>query len=428
MTSPQDDGASPAPWVSPSARPADGAPVPPPPGAAAPPAGAPPAAPPAAAPYPPASPGPGLAGPPPLAPPSAWGAPASPPGWDAGPTSPAAWDRPGAPATPPPGWAPQPGARPAAAWRPAALQPGIVPLRPLGLGEILDGSVRAVRANPAVMFGLAALVVTVAVALQTLVQLYLAGIVAAALGEALSGADVTGADAGAVSEMFSVSLAQSATQPLLLPATSVLTGLLIVSVSRSVLGRRVELREVLRSPRVWWVLGFALLVLLAQAAVVAAYLGLSVLLFAQQQEGAAVAVLLLGGVLLVVTLVWLTIRTLLVPPALMLEGKPFWATVARAWRLTRGSFWRLLGTHLLATILVMVVTYLFLVPASLLGGVLVGTTGAAGITIVVGAIATIVGLTISTSFLAAVVALLYVDVRMRREGLDLELARAASEP
>ncbi|MFS0706473.1 glycerophosphoryl diester phosphodiesterase membrane domain-containing protein, partial [Cellulomonas sp. 179-A 9B4 NHS] len=343
------------------------------------------------------------------------GAPAAPPAAPWGQQAPAGPARP-APAGPP------------APWRPAPLQPGIVPLRPLGLGEILDGSVRAVRHNPVVMFGLAALVTTVAVALQTLVQLYVAGLVAASLGDALAGADVTGTDVGAVSELFSMSLAQSATTPLLLPATSVLTGFLIVSVSRSVLGRRVELREVLRTRRVWWVLGFAVLVLLAEAVVGAAWFALVLLLFSQQQEGAALAVLVLGGVLYVVALVWVTVRTLLVPPALVLEGKPFRATVARAWRLTRGSFWRLFGTYLLATLLVTVVTSLFLVPAGILAGLLTGVTGSATVTVVLTAVGSVVGLTVSTSFLAALVALLYVDVRMRREGLDLELARAASEP
>ncbi|WP_230685104.1 glycerophosphoryl diester phosphodiesterase membrane domain-containing protein [Cellulomonas sp. JZ18] len=302
-----------------------------------------------------------------------------------------------------------------------------MPLRPLGLGEILDGSVRAVRANPMVMFGLAAMVVTVAVALQTLLQLYVAGLLAGALGDALVGVDGT-TDAAAVSEVFSLSLAGTASGPLLLPVSSVLTGLLIVSVSRSVLGRRVSMREVVRSPRVWWVLGFTLLVLLAQVVLAAAWVGLSVLLFAQQQEGAAFAVVLVGALLLAAAFAWLTVRTLLVPPALMLEGKPFWATVARAWRLTRGSFWRLLGIYLLASVLVAVVGSLFVFPASLLSGVVLGMTGSTSLTIVLTAVGTIVGMTISTSFLAAVVALLYVDVRMRREGLDLELARAASEP
>ncbi|MFC8191151.1 glycerophosphoryl diester phosphodiesterase membrane domain-containing protein [Cellulomonas sp. NPDC057328] len=412
MTAPQDDGTSSSPWVSPSAGRPGTAPE------------AAPGAAPGATPDPAPAPTPGPV--PPPAPPSpvGWGSPASSPGWGAPAAPPAApWGQqpPAGPAGPAPAGPPGP-------WRPAPLQPGIVPLRPLGLGEILDGSVRAVRHNPVVMFGLAALVTTVAVALQTLVQLYVAGLVAASLGDALAGTDATGTDVGAVSEVFSMGLAQSATQPLLLPATSVLTGFLIVSVSRSVLGRRVELREVLRTRRVWWVLGFAVLVLLAEAVVGAAWFALVLLLFSQQQEGAALALLVLGGILYVVALVWVTVRTLLVPPALVLEGKPFRATVARAWRLTRGSFWRLFGTYLLATLLVAVVTSLFLVPAGILAGLLTGVTGSATVTVVLTAVGSVVGLTVSTSFLAALVALLYVDVRMRREGLDLELARAASEP
>jgi hypothetical protein len=38
----------------------------------------------------------------------------------------------------------------------------------------------------------------------------------------------------------------------------------------------------------------------------------------------------------------------------------------------------------------------------------------------------IIALTAATTYMSAVVALLYIDVRMRREGLDIELGRAAS--
>ena len=46
--------------------------------------------------------------------------------------------------------------------------------------------------------------------------------------------------------------------------------------------------------------------------------------------------------------------------------------------------------------------------------------------LVVLGIANVVALTLTTVFTAAVIALLYIDVRMRREGLDVELARAAA--
>ena len=56
------------------------------------------------------------------------------------------------------------GVRPAAAavrgtrQPPAPPKPGVVPLRPLGLGEILDGAVQTIRLNPKVMLGLSAIV------------------------------------------------------------------------------------------------------------------------------------------------------------------------------------------------------------------------------------------------------------------------------
>ncbi|WP_345028552.1 hypothetical protein, partial [Cellulomonas oligotrophica] len=356
--------------------------------------------------------------------PGAWGTPAA--GPQPGVPQPAAgWQAPA-------GWggahdAPQPAYGPAGGgWVPAPVQPGIVPLRPLGLGEVLDGSVRAIRANPTVMFGLTALVVTVTVVLQTLVQLYLSRVLAASLSDAMLSSGLA-ADGGAeMTDILALSGAQTVTAPLLVPAVTMLTGLLIVSVSRSVIGRTVSIREVLRSPRVWWVFGFSVLVGLAQLVVLAALVGVVVLAFVQGQEALAWVVLVVGLLAVLVAGVWVMVRTLLVPAALMLEGKPFWATVARAWRLTRGSFWRLLGIYLLSSVLVSVLAQLFVVPASLIGSVVVGATGSYDLTLVVSAIGNVVGLTVSTSFLAAVVALLYVDVRMRSEGLDVELARAAT--
>lgn len=384
-----------------------------------------------AAPAPAAWSAPGGTPPPPPAGPGGWGEPASPAAWGtpaAGPQTDTAAPAPGWQA--PAGWAGAQDAPPAyggaGGWVPAPVQPGIVPLRPLGLGEVLDGSVRAIRANPTVMFGLTALVVTVTVVLQTLVQLYLSRILAASLSDLMLSSGLA-ADGGAeMTDVLALSGAQTVTAPLLVPAVTMLTGLLIVSVSRSVIGRTVSIREVLRSPRVWWVFGFSVLVGLAQLVVLGALVGVVVLAFVQGQDALAWVVLVVGLLAVLVAGVWVMVRTLLVPAALMLEGKPFWATVARAWRLTRGSFWRLLGIYLLSSVLVSVLAQLFIVPASFFGSLVVGATGSYDLTLVIGAVGNVVGLTVSTSFLAAVVALLYVDVRMRSEGLDVELARAAT--
>src|SRR5215213_10330011 len=90
----------------------------------------------------------GWPSPAPPPPPSGWGPPPAPP-----PPPSSGW---GPPPPPPSGWGqPQPYAY--AGWTPPA-QPGVVPLRPLGLGELFDGAVRTMRQNPRVMFGMSAVV------------------------------------------------------------------------------------------------------------------------------------------------------------------------------------------------------------------------------------------------------------------------------
>ncbi|WP_421740953.1 glycerophosphoryl diester phosphodiesterase membrane domain-containing protein [Cellulomonas sp.] len=378
MTSPHDDVPQPPTWAAPA-----GTGTPPPPEHV---------------------PQPGPAAPPqPPPPPSGWGQ--QPPGGYG------SWG----PAAPPP---------PGVAWRPPALQPGIIPLRPLGMGEIYDGAFRAVRANPRVMFGLAALVVTLAVTIQSVIQWYVTGLVAPQLSDLSSEVDPSG-QMGFAEQMGS-SAGLLISTPVTALATTILTGLLIVSVSRSVLGQVATVSEVLRSWRVWLVVGFTFLSGVAVLVVASVLTTGVVLLAVNDQIGPAVLLGLAGGLAFVVAAVWFSTRTLLVPPALMLEGKKFWPTIARAWRLTRGSFWRLFGIYLLTSILAGIIAQIIVFPATLIAQLVLRdpTATSFGSFVVIG-IANVIASTLSTTFVSSVVALLYIDVRMRREGLDVELARAA---
>ena len=154
---------------------------------------------------------------------------------------------------------------PGASWRPPALQPGIIPLRPIGLGEIYDGAFRAIRANPKVMFGMSAIVVTIAVALQSLISWYVEGLVSTQFTDLANELDPEGV--AGLDSSLSASVGQLSGLPITALATTVLTGLLIVSVSRSVLGQVVTVREVLRGGRVWLVVAFSLLLGVAVAVV-----------------------------------------------------------------------------------------------------------------------------------------------------------------
>lgn len=311
-----------------------------------------------------------------------------------------------------------------------AARPGIIPLRPLRVGEFLDGSFGALRSNPRVMIGLTTLVMSLIMTVAVLAQLaaarYLPGVV-----EDVFGTTTDEPTAVVFLEDESGLFLQATSALLLFLATPIITGMLTYSVSRSVLGQRATVADVWRAcrARVGWLLlltfliglGATLIVGLSVAGVVGAVaVGYEV----SSGLGVAIGIVAVAGA--AVALVWFTVRTLLAAPALVLEKLGPITALKRGWTLSRGAFWRLLGLYLLTSIIVNVVTSILTVP---LGLAMIVVTFAAPSFVVVaitqGVLYTVI-YTITIAFLAAVVALLYIDVRMRREGLDVELTAAAA--
>jgi len=344
------------------------------------------------------------------------------------------------PSQPAGGWGAPPGWGGAG---PLAPRPGIVPLRPLSLGELYDGAFQAVRTNPGAVLGFSAVVVVVLTVVQTLVQVLTFGSALDTVAEDLAaGSEVALQDfAGELGGFLVGSLL---TQALTLVATALLAGVVTVAVSTAVLGRRTgsaALWERVR-PRLLALVGLALLLtLIAVAAFVVCLLpGLALVLAGAGTGGTGllgtgVVVLLLGVLASLAAYLAVDARLFLATPALVLEGLGVGAALSRAWRLSRVGFWRLLGVRLLAVVVVAVGTALV---AGVLGGGLSlvvslfaqpqSGSGIALVSLVPSAIGSAVALTIFYPLSAAVTALQYVDQRMRREGLDVELARAAGAP
>lgn len=378
------------------------------------------------------APGPGPHPPPSPAPPSA-----ADPGWSWGTQQPehlgyqGAPTAPGGPTPPSPQYGqPQYGApqygqpqygQPQQTYAPAP-RPGVIPLRPLSLGEIFDGAFRSIRANPRVMFGFAAIVVSIAVLIQLVIQWYTFG----GFGDLML--DPTMQDADAVLDGLTPLLAGTLVSTgITMLATTILTGILIVSVSRSVIGENLSLGQVWAHtrPQVWRLILLTLLLGVIIVAAPAAWFSGGIALLAGGAEGAGTAVMLIGIPLAIVWFAWVFIRTLLTTPALMLERLTVIGGLTRGWRLSRGVFWRLLGIYLLTAIIVYFVASVVAAPASF-ASVFLGPeafTSPLGLAII--GVSTLLGSVLTTPFTAAVVALLYVDTRIRREGLDVQLARAA---
>jgi hypothetical protein len=127
---------------------------------------------------------------------------------------------------------------------------------------------------------------------------------------------------------------------------------------------------------------------------------------------------LLGLVLFVLPGVWIYVAWAFATPVLLVEGLRGPAALGRSFRLVKGRWWRTFGVLLVGFILAAIISTI--VQAVFLIGIVVGEDNDA-LVLVLSAIAGSVGLAVSTPFQAALLAVLYFDLRVRKEGFDLEL-------
>ncbi|MFF1459972.1 hypothetical protein [Streptomyces sp. NPDC058330] len=347
------------------------------------------------------------------------------------------WSPPSAPGSgpgmppPAPGW----GGAPGPGWGgrpPLAAKPGVIPLRPLGVLEILDGAVSTMRAHWRPVLGISLTISVVTEIIAILLQRYVLPEPTSIDPNAVGSEALRQASESMQSELLSTAPATV----IGMIATLFTTSLLTVVVSRSVLGRGVTLREAWSEarPRILPLLGLTLLLSLMSAAIMTVGLLPGLLI----DGGAGLALALLGFIGAVVVVLWLMIRFTLAAPALMLERQPVLTSLRRSAKLVRGSWWRIFGILALTYLMVIVVTLIITIPFGIiavtadsegLGDLLKGSSPDFGWPfLIVTGIGEVIVSTLAYPFTAGVMALLYIDRRIRREALDLDLARAAGVP
>jgi len=126
----------------------------------------------------------------------------------------------------------------------------------------------------------------------------------------------------------------------------------------------------------------------------------------------------LGTVLLIAPGVWLYIAWAFAMPALLVEGLRGPKALGRSFGLVKGRWWRTFGVIVVGFILAGVVGAL--VQGIFLLGIVVDANNDLLVLILSG-LAGIVGLAIGTPFQAALLTVVYFDLRVRKEGFDLEL-------
>jgi hypothetical protein len=346
------------------------------------------------------------------------------------------WAAPGS-STPPPGWSTdQPAAGvPPAGWTagaqtgpwgtpyaaPPPPRPGIIPLRPLGVGELLDGAFAAIRRYPRPTLGLAACVMLVVTVVDVLAQWYLlSGIEAPGPSQTLSRSTDYASRIGTASAIGAI---------VTVLATLLLTGLITAVIGDAVLGRPVTAADAWRRlrPLLWRLIGVSLLSSLWWF--IGSLPGIVVCVIGAVAGSTALFVIGVAVALVGVVYVWATLA--LAPAALVLETQTVRGALRRSRALVKGSWWRVFGILLLAAVLASVVSGIISLPFGLAGGGLTSlgsrTSGVQFTQLVISGIGSLLASTLVRPFSAGVAALLYIDRRIRAEALDVTLAHAAAE-
>lgn len=275
---------------------------------------------------------------------------------------------------------------PESAAAPPVAPPALPRLAPMTIPDILDGGFAIMRRAPATVIGLTAAFV---VPIQAAGAWFNRGVDGVTLDDVFGGSD-TSFEVGFAAEVDSTASAILVLGPMI--ALVFVAAALARLVSAWHVGSDLSLGELLRGslPRAWALLASWVLVHVLEAVSV---IGLGLLPFA--------------------VMTWFLVTA----PVIGAERLGPIAAMRRSARLVSRRFWPVLGLALLSFL----VESLFESAIGLLPSFLSAFLGTEGIAWLLPAVAGILTLLVTMPVVAGITVLIYLDLRVRTEGLDLEL-------
>ena len=303
------------------------------------------------------------------------------------------------------------------------LQPGIIPLRPLSVGDILGGVFKLARMNPKTVFGLTFLVEIVLLAMLMPV------LISARMGW-IPHFDFNNDNSLAMEGTQLVSyLPIFIGQILLIP-------LMVFVVMKAVEGQKVSIGQTWKAVgrKIWRYLGASIilwLVMMLILVVITATIGgifyASGAFETIGSGGLAILFLLILGIGILLAISIVAVRFSFYGQAIVIEGAGAFASLKRSWQLMSGYFLRCLGITWLGQFIIGIIAASITTPISAVSALIavaIGSGNAASqmtiilvLSVITSLLASIITLPLQTSLMS----LLYVDVRFRKEGLDVAL-------
>ncbi|MDX6691813.1 MAG: hypothetical protein QOG15_3270 [Solirubrobacteraceae bacterium] len=280
-------------------------------------------------------------------------------------------------------------------------------LRPLSFGEILDVAIKLCVSNGATLLKAVVFVVLPVQVVSTIITISTGGADFDVFGDTNAGGHSAHETNVYVAGQVGAALLQTI-------AVVLATGACFRAIARAYLAEKPDWRESLRFavkrfPQILWI-GVIYIATFALAVVVIAV---------PMALAGTVASFVVGGIVLFVLFVWLYIVWSLAVPALMVEDVRGVKALRRSQSLVTGRWWQTFAVIMLGFLLASVLSSV--IQAIFVGVILVGVDTSSLLAWVIIGLAGLVSLMITTPFQAALLLVVYFDLRVRKEGFDLEL-------
>ena len=315
-------------------------------------------------------------------------------------------------------------------------KPGIIPLRPLTIGDLFSGAFEAIRSNPKVLFGFT-IVIMLLVSLIASVSILVSG-----LGyESVINAENDPQALQQTTENFANALLLQMISNLVqwlstFAGTSILTGLLAATVSQLTVGRKLTLSEAwaMTRKRLGSLIGsFALTALITAAPIVLWIVAVfaSLVVAAEHRDLWWLSALAFFAIIPIFILMYFfQVKLLFAPMCAVLEEIGPVASLKRSWSLVKGEFWPTLGRFLLLNLIIGFIGGFVGFVIGLIGGLVTLTLTSdpsSPIGLAISMFFVMLGSGLLLPFSASFETLMYTDLRIRKENFAAVLAQAGAQ-
>lgn len=316
-------------------------------------------------------------------------------------------------------------------------KPGIIPLRPLTIGDLFSGAFEAIRSNPKVLFGFT-IVIMLFVSLIASVSILVSGL---GYESVTSAANDPQALQQSTTELANALLLQTISTMVqwlsTFTGTSILTGLLAAAVSQMTVGRNLTLSEAwaMTRKRLGSLIGsFALTALITATPIVlwivAVFVSLAVVADGHRDLWWLAGLAFFAIIPISILMYFFQIKLLFAPMCAVLEEIGPVASLKRSWSLVKGEFWPTLGRYLLLNLIIGFIGGFVGFVIGLIGGLVtlaVTSDPSSPIGLAISMFFVMLGSGLLLPFSASFETLMYTDLRIRKENFAAVLAQAGAQ-